>query len=393
MSDPCVMLVAAEPSGDSLGAALAAALREKLGGAVRFVGIGGPLMAAQGVASPFEIAPLSVLGVFDALRAWPMVRRRAREAGELAARERPQIAVLIDSWGFNLRVAQAIRRAAPGVAIVKYVAPQVWATRPGRARTLAAAVDHLLTIHAFDAPWFERAGLATTFVGNPVLGRDPGGADPAGFRAAIGAALDQAILLLAPGSRRGEVERLLGPFEAAAVRLAADRPGLRVVVLAAEAVADTVRAAVAGWPMPVHLVQGESQRQNAMVAATAALACSGTVTTELALAGAPMVVAYRLGPFTYPIVKLLIRTPYVTLFNVAAGRFVAPELIQGACTGPRLAAAVAPWLDDPARRERQSQEQRAAVERMRGGIRDPSAAAADAVIALLPAQERDSNGV
>ncbi|HEY2179342.1 MAG TPA: lipid-A-disaccharide synthase, partial [Caulobacteraceae bacterium] len=127
MSDPVVMLVAAEPSGDALGAGLAAALREKLGGRVRLVGIGGPLMAAQGVASPFDIAPLSVLGVFDAVRAWPMVRRRARQAGEMAAREAPRAAVLIDSWGFNLRVAHAIRRARPEVFLIKYVAPQVWA--------------------------------------------------------------------------------------------------------------------------------------------------------------------------------------------------------------------------------------------------------------------------
>jgi lipid-A-disaccharide synthase len=129
-----------------------------------------------------------------------------------------------------------------------------------------------------------------------------------------------------------------------------------------------------------------------MAAATAALACSGTVTTELALAGAPMVVAYRLGPFTYPIVRALIRTPYITLFNVVAGRAVAPELIQGACTGERLAAALAPLLDDAGLRVRQSQAQRDAVERMRGGISDPSAAAAEAVIAHLPSSPGVSPG-
>ena len=353
MNGVTIMLVAAEPSGDAVGAALAAALREKLCGQVRFVGVGGPLMAAQGVASPFDIAPLSVLGVFDALRAWPLVRRRARDVGELAGRERPDIAVLIDSWGFNLRVAHAIRRAAPSVTIVKYIAPQVWATRPGRARTLAAAVDRLLTIHSFDAPWFERAGLATSFVGNPVLARTPGAADPARFRASIGAGAATPILLLAPGSRRGEVERLLGPFEAAAVRLAATRPDLKIVLLAAEAVASTVTERVARWPIPVQIVRGEADRAEAMAAATAAIACSGTVTTELALAGAPMVVAYRMDALTYPIAKLLIRTRFVTLFNVAAGRFVAPELIQGACTGPRLAMAAMrmQWLrrSDPAR--------------------------------------------
>lgn len=392
MSDPVVMLVAAEPSGDALGAGLAASLRAKLGGRVRFVGIGGPLMAAQGVASPFDIAPLSVLGVFDALRVWPLVRRRAREAGELAVREAPQVAVLIDSWGFNLRVAHAIRRARREVFLIKYVAPQVWATRPGRARTLAGAVDELLTIHSFDAAWFERAGLRTQFVGNPVLARVGGGADRAAFRAAIGAGPGDPVLLLAPGSRRGEIERLLRPFEAAAAELAANRPTLKVVVLAAEAVADELAARAAKWSIPVHLARSGKDHAAAMAGATAALACSGTVTTELALAGAPMVVAYRLGPFTYPIVRLLIRTPYITLFNVAAGRAVAPELLQGDCTGSRLAAAIAPLLDDPDLQARQAKAQRSAVEKMRGGIADPSGAAADAVIARLRVQ-RDSSGV
>jgi lipid-A-disaccharide synthase len=389
MNEPCVMLVAAEPSGDALGAALAAALKHKLGRRVRLVGVGGPLMAAQGVAGPFDIAPLSVLGVFDALRAWPLVRRRARETGHIAASSRPDIAVLIDSWGFNLRVAHAIRRANSAVRIVKYVAPQVWATRPGRARTLARAVDHLLTIHAFDAPWFERAGLATTFVGNPVLGRQAA-ADAAQFRRAIGAGEDDPILLVAPGSRAGEVKRLLGPFEDAARRLAAERPRLRVVAAAAQAVAEMVAHAVARWPTPVHMVHGEAERRGAMAAATAALACSGTVTTELAQLGAPMVVAYRLDWFSYPLVKLLIRTRFITLINVAARRFVAPEFVQGACTGPRLAAALAPLLDDPAARARQAEAQLAAIELMRGGIDDPSAAAADAVIGQL---QRASSGV
>jgi len=382
MSRPCVMLVAAEPSGDALGAALAAALLARRD--VRLVGVGGPLMARQGVASPFDIAPLAVLGVFDALAVYPLVRRLARQTGELAAREKPDVAVLIDSWGFNLRVAHAIRRANPAVTLIKYVAPQVWATRPGRARTLARAVDQLLTIHAFDAPWFERAGLATTFVGNPILSRPELPADPQRLRATIGATADDPVLVIAPGSRRREVERLLGPFEDAARLLAAGRPRMKIVVLTAEAVAEAVAERVKTWPLETHLSFGESGRRDAMAAATAALACSGTVTTELALAGAPVVVAYRVDPPTAVIARLLIRTRYATLMNVAAGWEVAPEFIQGACVGPRLAAALAPLLDDPAARARQVSDQSAALAIMRGGVDDPAAAAAAAVLARLP---------
>ncbi len=379
----CVMLVAAEPSGDALGAALAFALRERLGDKMRLVGVGGPLMAGQGIDSPFDITPLSVLGVTDAVRVYPLVRRRAREAGEIAARERPDVAVLIDSWGFNLRVARAIRRANRDVFIFKYVAPQVWATRPGRARTLARAVDHLLTIHGFDAPWFEKAGLSTTFVGNPVLADGSADAEAgSSFRREISAGPDDPILVVAPGSRSGEVRRLMRPFADATQRMLAERPRLKIVVLAADAMAGEVATATA-WPFPAEIVIGESRRRSAMAAATAALACSGTVTTQLAMAGAPVVVAYRLDPFTAPIARLLIRTPYITLFNVAARRMVAPELIQEACTGPRLAAALAPLLDNPAARERQIKAQFEAVEHMRGAITDPAGAAADVVIARL----------
>ena len=379
----CVMLVAAEPSGDALGAALAAALRDRLGNNMRLVGVGGPLMARQAVESPFDITPLSVLGVTDAVRVYPLVRRRARETGEIAAQEQPDVAVLIDSWGFNLRVARAIRRANRNVFIFKYVAPQVWATRPGRARTLAKTVDQLLTIHAFDAPWFEKVGLATTFVGNPVLAEGSADAEAgARFRREISAGIDDPILVIAPGSRSGEVKRLIRPFADAAQRLLADRPRLRIVLLAADAMAGEV-AMAAAWPFPAEIVTGEARRRSAMAAATAALACSGTVTTQLAMAGAPVVVAYRLDPFTAPIAKLLIRTPYITLFNVAARRMVAPELIQEACTGPRLAEALAPLLDVPVARERQVKAQFEAVELMRGGITDPAGAAADVVIAQL----------
>jgi lipid-A-disaccharide synthase len=376
------MLVAAEPSGDALGAALAEALQARSD--VRLIGVGGPLMERRGIVSPFDIAPLSVLGVFDALAAYPLVRRRALEVGELAARECPDAVVLIDSWGFNLRVARAVRRSLPRVRLIKYVGPQVWATRPGRARTLAKVVDQLLTIHSFDAAWFERAGLATTFVGNPILAAARVGGEPDRFRARVGAAPDDPLLVVAPGSRRNEVERLMAPFEETVRRLADDRPTLRIVILAADSVAELVTARAARWRSPTPLIVGETERQDAMAAATAALACSGTVTTEFAVAGAPVVVAYRLDPPTAVIAKMLIRTPFITLMNVAAGREIAPEFVQSACTGRRLAAALAPLLDDPAARARQSEAQTEALKLMGGGIENPAGQAARAVLAQIP---------
>jgi lipid-A-disaccharide synthase len=372
-----VMLVAAEASGDDRGAGLMQAIKRRLGDQVRFVGVGGARMAAEGLASPFDISELSVLGLLEGLMAYPKVVRRVAETAALAARERPDVAVLIDSWGFTLRVAHRLRRQNPNLPLIKYVGPQVWASRPGRAKVLAAAVDHLLTIHKFDAPMFEAAGLPTTFVGNSALSVDFSRADPS-----IGQGSDGQVLLVLPGSRPSEIKNVLPPFEDAVRILKQTRPDLRVLIPAAPTVAAQVKARVAGWPFRVEVLEGEPAKLGAMKAATVALACSGTVTTELALAGRPMVVGYRLGRVTHTILKRLIRTPYITLFNIAAQDFVAPEFVQDDCNGPALAAALEARLADSGLRARQVERQYEALNRMGLGGPDPSEAAADVVLRI-----------
>jgi len=389
MSRPLtVMLVAAEASGDDRGAGLAHALKRRLGEGVRFVGVGGRQMAAEGVESPFDIAEISILGLLEGLMAYPKIVRRVKDTVAVAEREKPDVAVLIDSWGFTLRVAQGLRKLDPKLPLVKYVGPQVWATRPGRARTLAQTVDHLLSIHAFDARYFEAEGLATTFVGNSALSVDFSAADPARLRAQIGAAPEDPILLVLPGSRPGEIARVLPAFEDAVAVLKAERPGLHVVIPAAPTVAEMVKARVAGWKHRAHVIEGDQGKLDAMKAATVGLACSGTVTTELALAGVPMVVAYRIGPVTYALLKRMIRTRYITLFNIAAQDFVAPELVQHDCNGPALAREVGRRLDDPQLRAAQTAAQYAALDRMGRGGPDPSEAAADAVLRVVESRSR-----
>ena len=381
MSKPlCVMLVAAEASGDDRGAGLARALRARLGDGVRFVGVGGERMAAEGVQSPFDIAELSILGLLEGLMAYRKVVARVEDTVALAKREKPDVVVLIDSWGFTLRVAQQLRKLDPKLPLIKYVAPQVWATRPGRAKTLAAAVDHLLSIHVFDAPYFEAEGLPVTFVGNSALTLDFSQADGGRLRAQLGIAPQAPVLLVLPGSRPGEISRVLPPFADAVAILKAARPDLEVIIPAAPTVAASVKEQASGW---AHVVEGESAKLDAMKAATVALACSGTVTTELALAGVPIVVGYRLGAMTHAILKRLIRTPYITLFNIAAKDFVAPELVQDDCNGPALAREVALRLDDPALREKQAAAQTAALQKMGRGGPDPSDVAAEAVLKVL----------
>jgi len=382
------MLVAAEASGDDRGAGLARALKRRLGDEVRFVGVGGEAMAAEGVQSPFDIGEISILGLWEGLLAYPKIVRRVRETAALAAREKPDVAVLIDSWGFTLRVAQRLRRLDPALPLVKYVGPQVWATRPGRAKTLARTVDHLLSIHAFDAPWFEAAGLPVTFVGNSALSLDFAKARPRRLRAELAIGDDQPVLLVLPGSRPSEVKRLLPVFEEAVNILKAQDPELQVIVPAAPTVAEMVKSRVAGWPHRAHVLEGEGAKLSAMKAATVALACSGTVTTELALAGLAMVVGYKLGPITAEILRRLIRTRYITLFNVAAQAFVAPELVQENCTGPNLARELALRLDDGELRHRQVVAQYAALDKMGRGGPDPNEAAADAVLEIVEARGR-----
>ena len=380
------MIVAAEASGDDLGADLIAELRRRLGEDVGFIGVGGPAMAAQGVVSAFDIGSLSVAGWFEGLAAYPLVKRRVAETVVLARAEQPDVAVLIDSWGFTLRVAQGLRALPEPPVIVKYVAPQVWASRPGRAKTLAATVDHLLTLHAVDAPFFEAEGLPVTFVGQTALSRDASSADPSAFRHSIGASADAPVLAVLPGSRAGEIARMAPVFGETAKRLAATRPNLRIVVPAAATVATQVRTAVKTWGVEATVVEGDGPRRNAMAASTAALACSGTVTTELAVAGRPFVVGYIATPLTYMAAKLILKTRWLTLLNIAAQAEVAPEFVQGRCKPENLARALAPLLDDPTARDARTEAQEAALAIMRGpqaNGRLPAQIAADVLVEAL----------
>jgi lipid-A-disaccharide synthase len=379
----CIILTAVEASGDHLGAALMAALRERLGDDIRFIGVGGPAMTKEGLQSAFAISELSIVGLLDGLFAYGRASRRARQLAELAERERPDVAVLIDAWGFSYLTARRLRAAMPELPLVKYVAPQAWATRPGRAKALAETFDLLLSIIAFEVPMFQAAGAKVEFVGHPSLSGAPPDADPAAFRKRIGAAPDDPILLVLLGSRLSEVKRLSGPYGQAIRILTKTRSKLRVIVIAAQTVTELVASETARWGAPATVVSDDAGKTNAMAAATVALACSGTVTVELAAAGCPMVVAYRLGPITYQIAKRIVRTRFITLFNIAAGAAVAPELIQGGCTGARLAAELALRLDDPVLRATQSAAQTAALEQLGRGGAPTAERAADAVVRLL----------
>lgn len=391
-----VMLVAGEASGDQLGARLMAALKAQAAEEglppPRFTGVGGPLMEAEGLSSLFPMRELSVMGILEILPRVPKLRRRLLQTVETARREAPDIVVTIDAPAFNLRIGQRLKDAP--FPVVQYVAPQVWAWRPGRARIVADRFDHLLALLPFEPDFFERWGLPTTFVGHSVLETGAGSGDGPGFRARHGIAATDTMLLVLPGSRRSELGRLLQPFGETVARLSRELPGLRPVLPVVAHLADEVAERVRHWPLPPLLVQGQQEKWDAFAAGDAALAASGSVTLELAMAGTPMVVAYRVNPISAMIARRLIRVPYACMVNIIAERGAVPEFLQEDCRPDRLAEAVKAVLRDP--KVRQEQFDAAAVVRHRLGADEPvvpSRRAANALRAVfqggrLPEQGR-----
>ena len=381
-----IFLVAGEPSGDRLGAALMAGLRALVPG-VRFSGVGGPAMAAEGLQSLFPMAELSVMGLLEVLPRYPALRRRMIETAEALVAAAPDAVVTIDSPDFCLRVLARARAARPGLRTIHYVAPSVWAWRPGRARRMAPLVDHVLALLPFEPPLMEAAGMGCSFVGHPAAAVPPAPkAEVAAFRArhGLGAA---PVLLALPGSRRGEVARLAPVFGQALASLVARRPDLRVVVPAVAALGAEVRARVAGWlGAPVVIVEGEAPegaKAAAFGAARAALAASGTVSLELAAAGVPMVIGYDMNPLTRAIVGRLLRVDTVTLVNLVSDTRAVPEFLGARCRADLIAPAVAALLDDGPARDAQMRAMDLAMGRLGRGGEAPGLRAARAVLGVI----------
>ncbi len=360
-----IYLVAGEASGDILAAELIDPLRECFGGKAVFAGIGGPAMAAKGIDSPIAMSQLSVLGYVEGLMAWGRIRRLAKETAMMIDEFQADIVVLVDSWGFTMRVAKAVRALRPQTALIKYVGPQVWASRPGRAVDLANTVDQLLTIHAFDAPFYDHTSLPVHFVGNPVLSRQRKG-NGAALRKTYKLGPQDKVMLVLFGSRRAEFSKLQAPFMEAVQILRAKNPALTVFCPLSESIATQVRAAAINDPRFEDVIfLDEADKEDAFAAADLALACSGTVTTELAAAGVPMVVGYKVNPVTWGLLKVfLLKTRFASLVNVAAKAMIVPEYIQGACQSEALGAALDALLNDDRTRARQQKALADAVDKM-----------------------------
>ncbi len=339
-----VFIVAGEPSGDALGGSLMSALVEETAGNVRFAGIGGEMMTEAGLVTQFPMSELSIMGLVEVLPRLPALARRLRETRDAIVALRPDVVITIDSPGFTLRLARQLK--GKGIPIVHYVAPTVWAWKPGRAPKMARVVDHLLTLLPFEPPYFEAVGLRCTFVGHPVVesGADLG--NGAAFRQRHGIDAEAQVIAVLPGSRQSETDRHLPIFGKAVARLTADRPALRVVVPTIDALADIVEATVNRWPGNPIVVRDRGQRFDAFAAANAAMAASGTVALELAMAGTPAVIAYRMNALTAWLARRLVKVRYANLINIILDRDVVPELLQENCSAERLAHEMARLLDD-----------------------------------------------
>ena len=377
---PLIYLVAGEASGDVLGARLMAAARA-MRPDVEFAGVGGPRMAEQGLISLFPLADLAVMGIVEVIPRIRLLRRRLQQVEADLIRLRPDILVTIDSPGFTHRVLSSA--AAHAIKRVHYVAPQVWAWREHRVKHYPGLWDKLLCLLPFEPAWFARHGIPATFVGHPVLesGADQG--DAAAFRARHGIGPGDPVLILMPGSRRSEVPRLLPVFGQTLERLACDTPNLRPVLPVSAVVEETVRRAASTWPIQPVITTTIADKHDAYAAAGAALTKSGTSTLELALAGVPMAVTYRVNAVSAAMARRLIRVPHVAMVNLLAERELVPELLQNDCNPVALAATVQRLLHDHAAAARQREGFRAIAEQLRAGAGKPSEAAAAEVIALM----------
>lgn len=377
-----VFLVATEESGDRLGAGLMAALRASLGDDVTFSGVGGDAMAAQGLRSLFPAHEIAIIGIVEIARRLRFLLRRIREVADAAIAAHPDVVVIIDSPDFTHRVARRIRRHAPDIPIVDYVSPTIWAWRPGRARAMRRYIDHVLALLPFEPQAHRRlGGPPCTYVGHPLLAeadRLRPNAEEAARRAA-----QPPVLLALPGSRRAEIRRLMPIFGAAIGKLAQTSGSPEVVLPTLPHLEAMVRAAARDWPVAPRIVVGADARRAAFRVARAALVKSGTVTLELAIAGVPMVAAYKLSPLEAAVARRTIHVPTVILANLILHRRAVPEFLLEHCTPDNLAGSLVPLMRDGEARTAQLQAFAEIDAIMSTGARSPSERAAEIVMTFF----------
>ncbi len=384
-------LIAGEPSGDILGADLMAGLRKCSEGEVEFVGVGGPLMEAEGLKSLFPMSDLSVMGLIEIIPKIPMLLRRVRQTAEAVTAQEPDALITVDSPDFSLRVASRVKQAMPELKTIHYVAPSVWGWRPERAEKMARVIDHVLALLPFEPPYMERAGMTCDFVGHPAVSvKQATETQKAGLRKDLVLG-DARVITLLPGSRAGEIKRMAPVIDAVVRTLHAEDPDVKFVLPAAGAVIDQLRAAVANWavqpiildPTGMPVDEAEMRKRTAFAISELALATSGTVSLELAAAGCPMVIAYQANWMTTRMVKKLALIDTANLINIVTDTRVIPEFLFEKCRADLIAPAVLELLRNPDARREQVQACDRTMELLGRGQADAGTRAAKSVLQAI----------
>lgn len=377
-----IFLIATEESGDRLGANLMKVLRQRLGGAVQFEGVGGRAMATEGLTSRFPIEELSIIGLAAVVRQLPAIMRRIRETADAVIAAQPDILIIIDSPDFTHRVAKRVRAKAPHIPVVDYVSPTVWAWRPGRARAMKPYIDHVLALLPFEPDTYEQLhGPPCSYVGHPLteqVGQLRPNAEEQGRRDA-----KPPVLLILPGSRRSEIKHHMTAFGMTLTRLDAEGVAFEAVLPTMPHLEEAISAALKYWKVQPRVVIGEDEKRAAFRTAHAALAKSGTVTLELALSGVPMVAAYRTGAMEAFVLRRAIRVNSVILANLVVGENVVPEFLQENCRSERLLPALRDVLSDSPIRRKQLEAFGRIDSIMSTGNQPPSVRAAEIVLATM----------
>jgi lipid-A-disaccharide synthase len=386
-----IFLIATEESGDRLGANLMKVLRQRLGGAVRFEGVGGQSMTREGLVSLFPIERLSIMGLAAVARQLPAILGLIRDTTAAVTRAAPDILVIIDSPDFTHRVARRVRARDPAIPIIDYVSPSVWAWRPGRARAMCRYIDHVLALLPFEPEEYRRlGGPPCSYVGHPLIeqiGSLRPGIDEQKRRGEA-----PPVLLVLPGSRRSEIRHHMLAFGVTLGRLEAEGVPYELILPTMPHLLEAVREGVTRWKVKPRIVIGEQEKRAAFRIAHAALAKSGTVTLELALAGVPMVTAYRVGAVEAWIMRRAIKVNSVILANLVVGENVVPEFLQQDCTSKKLAPALREILGDTPARRRQVEAFAKIDTIMSTGNQPPSVRAADIVLATMRKARRSGQG-
>lgn len=381
-----VFVVAGEHSGDSLGAKLIPALRARFSGSIVTAGVGGPKMAEVGFDSLFPIDDVAVMGAAAILKSLPRIVRRVYQTVDAAKVFEPHLVVIIDSPEFTHPIAKRLRKQMPSVPIIDYVSPTIWAWRPGRAKKMSAYVDHVLALLPFEPDAHRRLnGPSCSYVGHPLTERLTwlSELDPDSLRKRLGLSASKPVLVALPGSRGSEISRLMEPFGQTIKLLLDEGHDFDVLLPTVTSRQEMIAELSQNWPVKPHIILGEDDKFHAFRLARAALAASGTVTLELALAETPMIVAYKVDPFMASLLRRIANVPSVVLANLVLGREPFPEYLQENCTPEKMAPAIAQLLGETDARAAQISALAEIRNHMQPGSQSPSQTAVDVILSYV----------